>query len=107
MIDSLIFYITAKTQSYFSGSLLKNKADIRSLDFVFLYFIFIGLRWIYFPFGDIYGKVSIVLLLCFWSFIYAEIIHNTIHCPPEGPDHDWIEEVWETEDKNNVSFGVD
>ena len=61
--------------------MLRYSADIRSLIFVALYFVFTAGAWILFPSLSILGKAGAVILLCCWAFFCAVIIHNTIHCP--------------------------
>ncbi|MEQ6120662.1 fatty acid desaturase [Reichenbachiella sp. MALMAid0571] len=61
--------------------MLKYKADIRTLVFVILYFVFTTIAWVVFPIMPWYINAVIVLGVCWWSFFCAVIVHNTIHTP--------------------------
>jgi beta-carotene hydroxylase len=60
---------------------LRNAADVRTLVFVLLYFIFTGFAWYFFHSMPTVVAVFAVIGLCFWSFFCAVIVHNTIHTP--------------------------
>lgn len=62
--------------------MLKYRADIRTLSFVGLYFFFTTFAWLNWHSTDSFLiKVSLILLLCFLSFVCTVAVHNTIHCP--------------------------
>lgn len=61
--------------------MLHYKADIRTLFFVTLYFIFAIIPWFYWQELQTHQIILLVLCNCFLSFICAVIIHNTIHKP--------------------------
>lgn len=59
---------------------LRYKADLRTIIFIFGYFVTLTLSWIFMP-SEWYYIVPIVLLNCIYSFFCATVVHNTIHCP--------------------------
>lgn len=61
--------------------MLRYKSDVRTLIFVFLYFIVAVFSWIIFPTLSTWQVVALVVLNCYLSFSCAVIIHNTIHVP--------------------------
>jgi len=63
-------------QTYFRYS-----ADVRTAVVVIGYAIFLAASWIAFPLVAWPWKVVLVGVHCFYQFILATIIHNTIHVP--------------------------
>lgn len=59
---------------------LRYKADLRTLAFVFTYFVSVALAWIFWP-DAWYLQVPIVISICCLSFFCTVITHNTIHHP--------------------------
>ena len=62
-------------------SLVRYKADYRTIATVVAYAIFYPISWhLWGQFGWI-GKTILVVVHCNWQFFIATIIHNTIHVP--------------------------
>lgn len=61
--------------------MLKYKADIRTILFVFSYFLVAALSYIFYKDLAWYYNVGLVILNSVMSFLCACIVHNTIHCP--------------------------
>jgi fatty acid desaturase len=59
---------------------LRYIQDLRSLAFVAAYFGFLSLAWLSIS-APWYVWLAWTVLLCFWSFFCATIVHNTIHSP--------------------------
>lgn len=62
-------------------TMLKYKADIRTLIFVTSYFALATLTWLSVGRVAWYYVAGLVILNCLLSFFCATIVHNTIHCP--------------------------
>ena len=63
------------------ASLIRYKADYRTIATVIAYGIFYPISWYFWgQFGWI-GKTILVIVHCNWQFCIATIIHNTIHVP--------------------------
>lgn len=62
-------------------SLLRNKADLRTLAFVGSWFVFFGIFWAFDPTWSGWGRGLAVAFLAYLSFTCAVITHNTIHAP--------------------------
>jgi beta-carotene hydroxylase len=61
--------------------MLHYKADLRTLAFVFLYFVFAALPWFIWDTLTTPQIILLVAINCFFSFSCAVIIHNTVHKP--------------------------
>ncbi|MCP4457483.1 MAG: hypothetical protein GY816_05570 [Cytophagales bacterium] len=61
--------------------MLRSIADIRTLSFVFSYFLFTALAWLYFDKMTSLVQGVVVAGLCVSSFLCAVIVHNVIHVP--------------------------
>lgn len=62
-------------------SMLRFKADYRTLAFIALYFIFALLPWILWDQLNSWEILFFVLINCYLSFTCAVIVHNVIHVP--------------------------
>lgn len=61
--------------------MLRYKADIRTLIFVSLYFVFTAAGWLLHDHVPVYLAAAMIILISFWAFFCTVIVHNTIHCP--------------------------
>jgi beta-carotene hydroxylase len=62
-------------------SILKYKADRKTLIFVAMYFGLTGLAWVYFAQFPLWLQILTIIILCTSSFICSVIVHNTLHAP--------------------------
>ncbi|MFT5311476.1 MAG: beta-carotene hydroxylase [Bacteroidia bacterium] len=63
------------------ASLIRYKADYRTIVTVIAYAIFYPVSWVLWAKVGWVGKVTLVVVHCNWQYIIATIIHNTIHVP--------------------------
>ena len=63
-----------------ASSVLRYRADLRTLAFVAFYFFLATLTWLRID-DPWYIVAPLVVLNCLFSFFCATIVHNTIHCP--------------------------
>lgn len=60
---------------------LRYEADMRTVLAVLGYALYLVASWVIYPLISWPGAIVLVALHCFWQFIIATIIHNTIHVP--------------------------
>jgi fatty acid desaturase len=63
-----------------ASSVLRYRADLRTLAFVAFYFFLATVTWLRID-DPWYIVAPLVVLNCLFSFFCATIVHNTIHCP--------------------------
>ncbi len=63
-----------------ASSVLRYRADLRTLAFVAFYFFLATFTWLRID-DPWYIVAPLVVLNCLFSFFCATIVHNTIHCP--------------------------
>jgi len=59
---------------------LRYRADIKTLVFVFIYFGLVAVQWVLAP-THLAIAIPLLVLTCFFSFFGAVATHNTIHSP--------------------------
>lgn len=60
---------------------MRRNADLRTLAFTTLYFVLFGTIWTQYSTLPSLAWYSLFSLTCYFSFVGAVAVHNTIHCP--------------------------
>jgi fatty acid desaturase len=63
------------------SSLIRYKADYKTLATLGAYAVFLPLSWYFFPQVGWLGKLGLIAANCVYQFVIVTIIHNTIHVP--------------------------